>query len=126
MMLPLGAPWYGERPMPWTVLTELERARHQARESSDRTRGACHDTVASLISQTSALLRRRSSEDIAMVSALVTDAGHCVPCISLVTNLDARRVYAALERLKQTTNVELLFRPCTRCTRLTTVHVIQP
>jgi len=112
--------------MPWTVFTELERARHQAREASDRTRGACHDTVASLISQTSALLRRRSSDDMAVVSALITGAGHCVPCIGIVTNLDARRIYAALERLKQMTNVELLFDRCTRCSRLTTVHVIQP
>lgn len=110
--------------MPWTVLIELERARKRARESSDRTQGACHDTIASLITHTSALLRRRGSEDMAIVSALIAGAGHCVPCISLVTNLDARRIYTALERLKEDTNVRLLFGTCTRCRRVTTVHAV--
>ena len=112
--------------MPWTVLTGLEETRKRARESSDRTRGACHDTIASLIAQTSALLRRRGTEDMAAVSALITGRGHCVPCITLLTNLDARRVYAAIERLRAETNLRLLSERCTRCGRVTTVHLIQP
>lgn len=112
--------------MPWTVLTELEHARRRARESSDRTKGACQETIASLITQTGALLRRRGTEDMATVSALISGQPHCVPCIALITHLDARRIYAALERLKADANLQLLSARCTRCARTTTVHVIQP
>jgi hypothetical protein len=112
--------------MPWTVLTERERARHRAREASERARGACEATIHSLIATTSALLRRRGTEDMAQVSRLITGAGHCVPCIGLITGLDARRVYGALERLKAETNVRLVSGVCGRCARKTTLHVIEP
>src|SRR5437667_3617195 len=111
--------------MPWFVLNGLEAERRRARESTDRTPGSCQETIANLITQTGALLRRRGSEDMATVAALITGAPHCVPCISLLTQLDARGVYAALERLKASVNVELLSARCTRCARTTTVHVIQ-
>ena len=111
--------------MPWTVLAGLDDARRRARESSDRVPGACQDSIASLIGQTSALLRRHSTEDMAAVAALITGHPHCVPCIGLLTDLDARRVYAALERLKTHTNVELVSGRCTRCGRSTTVHVVR-
>jgi hypothetical protein len=117
---------YGENPMPWTVLTELERARHRARESSGRIPGACHDTIASLIAQTSALLRRRNTEDMATIAALITGQGYCVPCIAMLTSLDARRIYAALERLREDTNLRLVSDRCTRCGRTTTINIIQP
>jgi len=110
--------------MPWSVLNGLEAARRRARESTDRTPGSCQETVANLITQTGALLRRRNSEEMAIVSALITGAPHCVPCISLLTELDARGVYTALERLKAAVNVQLLSSRCTRCARTTTVHVI--
>src|ERR1041384_3862216 len=93
--------------MPWSVLPELEAARRRARESTDRTPGACQESVAALITQTSALLRRRSSGDMAIVATLITGKPHCVPCICLIPQLDARSVYAALERLKASVNVEL-------------------
>jgi hypothetical protein len=112
--------------MPWSVLPELERARRHARESSDRIPGACHDTIASLITQASALARRRGTDDMATVAALITDSPHCVPCITLITQLDARRVYTALERLRMNVNVQLLSARCVRCARATTVHAIQP
>ena len=72
-----------------------------------------------------ALLRRRGNEDMATVGALITGQPHCVPCIGILTQLDARAVYAALERLKASVNVELQSGRCTRCARTTTVHVIQ-
>ena len=111
--------------MPWTVLTGLDDARRRARESSDRVPGACQDSIATLIGQTSALLRRHGTEDMAVIVALITGHAHCVPCIGLRTDLDARRVYAALERLKTQTNVELVSARCTRCGRATTVHLIR-
>ena len=111
--------------MPWTVLDGLEALRRRARESSDRIPGASHESIASVIVQTSSLLRRRGTEDMAAVSALITGAPHCVPCIVLLTDLDARRVYAALERLKAHANLQLLSEACTRCRRTTTVHVLQ-
>ena len=111
--------------MPWFVLDGLEAARRRARESTDRTPGACQETIATLITQTSALLRRRGNEDMATVGALITGQPHCVPCIGILTQLDARAVYAALERLKASVNVELKSGRCTRCARATTVHVIQ-
>jgi hypothetical protein len=110
--------------MPWSVLTGLDVARRRARESSDRIPGACQESIASLVTRTSALLRRRGTEDMAAVAALVTGRGHCAPCIGLLTDLDARRVYAALERLKSSTNLELVSARCTRCGRATTVHII--
>jgi hypothetical protein len=111
--------------MPWSVLAGLEAARQRARESSDRIPGACQDTVATVLVQTSALLRRRGTQDMAAVAALIRGHAHCVPCIGILTNLDARRVYAALEGLKAAVHVELLSGSCTRCGRATTVHVIQ-
>ena len=112
--------------MPWTVLNELEAARRRARESSDRVRGACHDTVDGVITQTSALLRRRGTDDMATVASLILGDPHCVPCLSRLTNLDARRVYTALERLKASVFVELVSDTCRGCARATTVHVIRP
>ncbi len=111
--------------MPWSVLPGVELTRRRARGSSDRVPGTCHQTIDTLIAQTSALLRRRSSEDVALVSALIMGAPHCVPCISLLTHLEARAVYAALERLKASVNVQLVSTQCTRCRRMTTTHVIQ-
>jgi hypothetical protein len=110
--------------MPWTVLTDLELARRRARQSNDRLPGVCRTSIDSMLQQASAVLRRRDNGDLAAVAALITGRPHCVPCISLVTELDSRRVYAALERLKRDTNVELVRAACTRCRRLTTVHVI--
>ena len=109
--------------MPWTVPSPIERARNRMRESSDRLQGACRDTIEAVIVQASALLRRRSSEDLGMVAALIRNAPHCAPCIMLLTNLDARRVYAALERLKSEAKARLESGRCTRCVRMTTVHV---
>jgi hypothetical protein len=111
--------------MPWNVLSGLEAARRRAREASDRTPGACRETVGSVIVQTSALLRRRGTEDTAAVAALIAGRPHCVPCIGLLTDLDARRVYAALERLKADANLQLVSTTCTRCGRTTTAHVLQ-
>ena len=111
--------------MPWSVLSGLEDVGCRARESTERTRGSCQETIASLITQTGALLRRRSSEDMAVVAALITSHPHCVPCIGLLTQLDARGVYNALERVKAATNLQLISGRCTRCARTTTVHVIQ-
>src|ERR1051325_8928571 len=111
--------------MPWFVLPEIEAVRRRARESTDRTPGSCQQTIADLITQTGALQRRRNTEDMALVAALITGAPHCVPCISLVTQLDARGVYAALERHKASVNVQLLSTRCTRCARVTTAHIIQ-
>jgi len=111
--------------MPWSIFDAPDASRCRARESTDRNRGSCHETIASLITQTSALLRRRNTEDMAIVAALITGRPHCVPCIGLVTQLDARGVYAALERLKATVNVELVSGRCTRCVRTTTAHTIQ-
>jgi hypothetical protein len=110
--------------MPWTVFVELERLRKRARSRDSRAQGTCGDTIEAVIAQTSALLRRRGSEDVATVSALITGAPYCVPCISIVTNLDARRIYVALERLRAEVNVRLVSDICTRCRRTTTVHVI--
>jgi hypothetical protein len=70
-------------------------------------------------------MRRRGSEDMTLVSALIVGAGHCVPCIGRITNLDARRIYTAIERLREETNVQLVSGRCTRCARTTTVHVIE-
>jgi hypothetical protein len=111
--------------MPWSVLAGLDAARRRARESSDRVPGACQESIDGLIGQASALQRRHNTEDMAAVAALITGQAHCVPCIGLLTDLDARRVYAALERLKAHTNVELVSGQCTRCGRSTTVHVIR-
>ena len=110
--------------MPWSVLTELDRTRRRAREPGDRVQGACRQTVTAFIDQASALLRRRDADDRGTVCALITGALYCVPCISMVTQLDARRVYAALERLKAETNVRLHSGRCSRCHRETTVHTI--
>ncbi|MBM3221547.1 MAG: hypothetical protein FJZ38_23230 [Candidatus Rokubacteria bacterium] len=111
--------------MPWSVLSGLDTARRRARESGDRVAGACQDTVATVLIQTSALLRRRGTEDMAAIAALIRAEPHCVPCIGIVTDLDARRVYAALERLKASVQIELVSGRCTRCGRTTTVHTIQ-
>ena len=111
--------------MPWTVLEGLEALRRRARETADRIPGACHDSIASIVVQSSSLLRRRGTEDMAAVAALITGSPHCVPCIVLLTDLDARRVYAALERLKADVNLHLLSGTCARCQRTTTVHVLQ-
>ena len=112
--------------MPWTVLIGLEQERRRARESSDRTRGACQETIHTLLTQTSAVVRRRGTEDMAVVSALIAGTPHCVPCITLITGLHAQRIYAALERLKADINLQLRSERCTRCARTTMVHVIEP
>jgi hypothetical protein len=108
--------------MPWFVLPERERKR--AHETVDRIPGSCHDTIEAVLVHTSALLRRRGSEEVALVAALITNAPHCVPCITLITHLDARPVYVALERLKTEANVRLAVGTCRRCGRQTTVHMI--
>jgi hypothetical protein len=110
--------------MPWTVVGALEQARQQAREPGNRLPGACQETLAGIIEQTGAMLRRRNSEDMAAVSALLTDRRYCVPCLSIMTELDARRVYAAIERLKATANARLVSGCCERCRRETTVHTL--
>ena len=109
--------------MPWAMLTGGEPVR-RLREPSRRTPGGCHDTIDTVIVHASALLRRRNSEDMAAVAAVVTNAAHCVPCIGLITGLDARRVYAALEHLKATAAARLVSGRCDHCQRATTVHVI--
>ena len=111
--------------MPWNVLSGLDAARRRARGASERTPGACRQTAASVITQASALLRRRSTEDMAAVAAVITGRPHCVPCIGVLTDRDARRVYAALERLKSDANLQLVSTTCTRCRRTTTAHVLQ-
>ena len=110
--------------MPWTILTGLEQARKRTREPGERLQGACRETVTAFIEQTSALLRRRNSDDLAAVAALITGGRYCVPCVSMITHLDARRVYAALERLKANANVRLVSARCEHCLRETTVHTI--
>ena len=57
------------------------------------------------------------------VAALITNTPYCVPCMTLLTHLDARRIYAALERLKTDGRARLVSGTCTRCARATTVHV---
>jgi hypothetical protein len=109
--------------MPWIVPQQSERARNRMRESTDRLQGACRDTIEAVIVQASALLRRRGSEDLGLVAALIRNAPHCAPCIMLLTSLDARRVYAALERLKSEAKARLVSGRCSRCQRTTTVHV---
>ncbi|HYE91754.1 MAG TPA: hypothetical protein VEA38_12070 [Terriglobales bacterium] len=110
--------------MPWTVFGGLEHDRRNARAPGDRIQGACHDTIEALLQQTSALLRRRNSDDVTAVAVLLSGAPHCVPCIALVTSLDARRIYVALDRLKGTVNVELVAGRCRRCARETTVYAL--
>ena len=111
--------------MPWTVLpANDEQARRRIHEPPRRAlpRG---DTIEAVLVQTSALLRRHQSEDMSAISAKITGAPHCVPCLSLVTKLDARRIYAALERLKAQLNVRLVWGRCTQCGRTTTAQVIE-
>jgi uncharacterized protein with PIN domain len=96
----------------------------RAREGRERQPGACRESAAAFIEQTSALLRRRTSEDMLAVANLIRDAAHCVPCIAVVTHLDARRIYTALEQLKAEANVRLVFDRCPRCSRTTTAHMI--
>jgi len=110
--------------MPWTVLPEPELLRMRAREGTERQPGACRETVAALIEHTGAMLRRRTSEDMLTVASLIREAPHCVPCIAVVTHLDARRIYTALEQLKTEANVRLVFDKCRRCGRTTTAHMI--
>jgi len=109
--------------MRWTVLPPFGAVRSHAHGGRDHTRGVCSDTVDAVIVQTSAVLRRRGSEDVVAVAALITSAPHCVPCLTLLTHLDARRVYAALERLKSDGKARLVSGTCNRCQRRTTVHV---
>ena len=109
--------------MPWTPETAIGSARRLS-EVSGRTPGTCHDTIDAVLVQASALLRRRSSEDMATVAAIITNAPHCVPCIALLTRLDARRIYAALEHLKSTAHARLIAAECRQCHRATTVHLI--
>jgi hypothetical protein len=111
--------------MPWTVLASIDQWRHRRRALRDRTQGACHDGIDALITRAGATLRRRGTEDMAAIAQLLNEAAHCVPCISLTTGLDARRIYAALERLNAEINVELLRSTCGRCTRATTVYLIR-
>ena len=111
--------------MPWTVLpADVERANKNLHDSYTRASRSCHDTIEAVVVQTSALLRRRQSEDLSTIAALLANGAHCVPCLSLLTHLDARRVYAALERLKAQANVRLVSGICTHCKRSTTVHEI--
>jgi hypothetical protein len=110
--------------MPWAILSDVERARQQLRDAGCRVPGTCHATVDNVVTQTSAVLRRRSSEDVGIVAALITNAPHCVPCIALITRLDARRIYAALEHLKTRNHVRLVSTECRQCRRTTTAHVI--
>ena len=110
--------------MPWTVLPGIERARPFTHETTGRIKGTCRDTIEAVIIQASALLRRRSSQDVIAVAAVITNAPHCVPCLTLLTHLDARRVYAALEQLKAEARARLVRGICRRCARSTTVHVI--
>ena len=109
--------------MPWTVLPQIDSARKHTHDTPDRIQGSCHDVVDAVVVQTSALLRRRGSEDMSTVAALITNTPHCVPCMTLLTPLDARRIYAALERLKADGRARLVSGTCARCTRATTVHV---
>ena len=90
----------------------------------DRRRGACHDSIDALITQASATLRRRGTDDMAEITRLITGAAHCVPCISLITGRDARGIYVALERLNAEVNVKLVRSRCGRCARGTTVYLI--
>jgi hypothetical protein len=106
--------------VPWTVFADLERLRHRAREL------AASRAVAAVVSDSTDVIRRRNTEDMAAVSRLITGAAHCVPCITLITNLDARRVYAALEQLKATAPVLLVHDRCTRCRRTTMAHLMGP
>jgi hypothetical protein len=111
--------------MPWTVLSsEVEQARQRRREAGGRVPGTCHDTIDAVMTQASAVLRRRSSEDVSTVAGVITNAPHCVPCIALLTHLDARRIYAALEHLKASANARLISAECRHCHRTTTVHVM--
>src|ERR1043166_7909668 len=109
--------------MPWTVLPPTDWRRPHPHDTRDHTRGTCADLVDAVLVQTSALLRRRGSEDVSAVGALIVSAPHCVPCLTLLTDLDARRVYAALERLKGEGRARLVSGTCARCRRATTVHV---
>ena len=111
--------------MPWAVLNQIEQVRQRLREPSGRMPGTCQDTLDIVMSQASAILRRRSSEDVATVAAVIRNAPHCAPCLTLLTGLDARRVYAALEHLKATANARLISAECGHCHRTTTVHVIR-
>jgi hypothetical protein len=111
--------------MPWFVLPALDEHRMRHRESSQRSTGTCRDAVDTLLVQASAMLRRRGSEDMATIAALIDGAPHCVPCVSLLTRLDARRIYAAIERLKADNSVHVDTRVCTRCLRTTMVHTIE-
>jgi hypothetical protein len=110
--------------MPWAILVDVGRARQHLRDAGSRVPGTCHDTLDNVMTQASAVLRRRSSEDVGTVAAVITNAPHCVPCISLVTRLDARRIYAALEQLKTSNHVRLISTECRQCRRATTAHVI--
>ena len=109
--------------MPWTVLPHTGPTGRRAHDTTDRVQGGCRDTIEAVFRQTSAVLRRRNSEDVSVVAALIVRP-HCVPCITVLTHLDARRTYAALEQLKVDANVRLVLGVCARCVRTTTVHVI--
>ncbi len=45
-------------------------------------------------------------------------------CTSLITELDVRQIYAAIERLNMQRGVHLRTDRCARCARTTTVHAI--
>src|SRR5262245_28012614 len=108
--------------MPWSVLPPTDWRRPRPHDSRDHAPGSCSDIVDVVLVQTSALLRRRGSEDVLAVGGLITRIPHCVPCLTLLTDLDARRVYAALERLKADGRARLVSGTCARCRRSTTVH----
>jgi hypothetical protein len=112
--------------MPWTILAGIDVARRRARVQGDRLQGCCRTGIDVIAIEASALLRRRASEDMAMIAALITDGPHCVPCIALLTHLDARRIYTALEQLKAQASARLVSGQCTHCRRSTTVHTITP
>ena len=65
--------------MPWFVLPAIDEHRMRLRESSQRSTGISRDAVDTLLVQASAILRRRGTEDMATIAALIDGAPHCVP-----------------------------------------------
>ena len=109
---------YGQRFMPWSVF-DRGTVRHRAQRG--RLVGACVET---LLAETGAALRRRRSEDVARVAELLSADRYCVPCLTILTGLDARTVYHAIQQLRVAINVALIRDQCGRCTRTTTIHTI--